>query len=492
MRWLRDLSIRRKLTRIIMLTSSTALILACAMFAIYDLVSFRRAKVRDLSTVAEITGLNSTAALTFDDPRAAREILGSLRAEKHIVAACIYAKDGKVLAKYRRGDPEASFVPPPPREDEIQFRGDRLSLFRGVTFGGEILGTVYIESDLEEMQARLSRFAAIVGTVLLVSLLISLLLSSRLQHVISDPIHRLAWTASLISLEKDYSIRAAKENEDELGILVDRFNEMLERIQERDNDLRQIHEELEQRVEERTRELKQEIGERERAEAALRESNETLAALFEAAPVAIVTLDRSSHVEMWNPAAERIFGWNREEVQGQLPPFISGEHEPEFRQRFTSLLQGDGFTGLEASRLNKEGKPIDISISAAPLHDAHGDIRGVMAVMLDITRRKRAEQVLRESEARLQALVSSIDEIIFEFDEEDRFRNVWTTNEDLLLRPKKELLGQRVTDVVGKESVRPFAEVFKRVRKTGQSESIEYSFSVPAGERWFLGRVNLS
>ncbi len=490
MRWFRDLSIRGKLTRIILLTSSTALILACAMLALYDLVSFRRAMVQDLSTLAEITGLNSTAALALDDPTAAREILGSLRAEKHIVAACIYAKDGKVLVKYRRGDPEANFIPPHPRGDEIQFRADRLSLFRRITFEGETLGTVYMESDLEELRARLVRFATIVGMVLLVSFLISLLLSSRLQHVISGPILRLAWTASLISLEKDYSIRASKENEDELGILVDRFNEMLARIQQRDNDLRQIREELEQRVEDRTEKLKQEIGERERAKAALRESNETLAALFEASPVAILTLDRFGRVEMWNPAAERIFGWSREEVQGQPLPFVSPDYELEFRQRFASVLRGEGFAGLEANRRRKDGTPIDVSVSAAPLHDAQGSVRGVMAVILDVTARKRAEQVVRQSEARLQALVSSIDEIVFEFDEENRFRNIWTMNESLLLRPKEELLGQRFTDVLGEASVRPFAEAFERVREAGQSEGIEYSLNVPAGERWFLARVN--
>jgi two-component system sensor histidine kinase/response regulator len=491
MRRLRHLSIRSKLTRIILLTSSTALILACVMFSIYDLVSFRRGMVRNLSTIAEVTGLNSTAAINSDDPVAAREILGSLRAEKHVVAACMYGKDDEVLAKYRRGDPEASFIPPPPpREDEIQFRADRLSLFRRVKVEGKTLGTVYIESDLEEVRARLVRFAAIVGTVLLVSFLISLLLSSRLQHVISDPILRLAWTASLISLEKDYSIRATKENEDELSILVDRFNEMLARIQQRDNDLRQVHEELEQRVEERTEKLKQEIGERERAEAALRESNETLAALFEASPAAIVTLDRFGRVEMWNPAAKHIFGWSRQEVQGQPLPFVSSEHELEVHQRFASIVRGEGFTGLEANRRRKDGTPIDVSISAAPLHDAVGNIRGGMAVLLDITRRKLAERVLRESEERLQALVSSIDELVFEFDEENRFRNIWTTNGNLLVRPKEELLGQHVTDVLGEASVRPFAEIFERVRETGKGEGIEYSLSVPAGERWFLARVN--
>ncbi len=108
----RDLSIRRKLMLIIMVTSSVALLLACAAFIGYDRYTFRRAKVHDLMTVADMIGSNSTAALAFGDADSAREILGALRAKEHIVAACVYTRDGRVFASYARGNPATPVAPP--------------------------------------------------------------------------------------------------------------------------------------------------------------------------------------------------------------------------------------------------------------------------------------------------------------------------------------------------------------------------------------------
>src|SRR5712692_4072971 len=102
MRTFRDLSIRRKLKLIIMFTSSVALLLACAVFITYDRYAFRLAKVHSLTTVADIIGSNSTAALTFNDPHSAKEILAALAATRHVEAACIYTPDGRVFAQYDR------------------------------------------------------------------------------------------------------------------------------------------------------------------------------------------------------------------------------------------------------------------------------------------------------------------------------------------------------------------------------------------------------
>src|SRR2546425_10153488 len=161
MRAFRDLSIRRKLTLIIMLTSSVALLLACAAFVSYDLYTFRQAKVHDLATLAEIIGSNSTAALTFGDSNSAQEILGALSANQHIAAACIYMGDGRVFAKYLRGDPSARFSPPERQEDGSRFGSNELALFGKIMLDGEKIGTVYLRSDLAEITERVNRYTAV-------------------------------------------------------------------------------------------------------------------------------------------------------------------------------------------------------------------------------------------------------------------------------------------------------------------------------------------
>jgi len=106
-----------------------------------------------------------------------------------------------------------------------------------------------------------------------------------------------------------------------------------------------------------------------------------------------------------------------------------------------------------------------------------------------ISERERAEQVSRDGEARMQALVCSIDEIVFQFDAEGTYQNIWTTDETFLVRPKAELIGHRVTEFLAGEVAGPILAILRRVLRTGLGESIEYSIPIKSEQRWFLGRV---
>jgi signal transduction histidine kinase/ActR/RegA family two-component response regulator/uncharacterized membrane protein affecting hemolysin expression len=264
-------SIQRKQMLIIMLTSTVALLLACAAFLAYESIAFRRNMTENLASLAAIIGNNSTAALSFNDSSTAREILQSLRKEQHIVKACLYDKEGRPFAKYARDADQQGFEPPPALADGWTFSDEHLDLFERVLLRGERAGTVYIQSDLRELTNRLHQYFGIVGIVLAASSLVALLLSLQLQRLISKPILNLASTAKIVSIEKNYSVRAVKTSEDELGQLIDGFNAMLSQIQARDFALQAAHDDLEKRVQERTGELQREVGDRRRAEEGLQQ-----------------------------------------------------------------------------------------------------------------------------------------------------------------------------------------------------------------------------
>jgi len=277
----RNLSIKHKLNLIILLVSLVALLLASVSFMAYDFVISRRAMVRDLTTLAEMIGNNSTAALAFNDQDSANETLAALRAKPQIVSACIYNRDGSPFASYSPGGQSGSLAPPDPRADGSQFTTDRLTLFREIKLDGDLVGTVYLESDLEELHTRLRRYITILGIIIAASLCVSLVLSSRLQRVISGPILELAKIAKAVSIEKNYAVRAAKRGDDEVGILIDCFNEMLVQIQLRKLELQLHQENLEEEVTARTAELTavnaQLTGAKEKAEEASRAKSEFLA-----------------------------------------------------------------------------------------------------------------------------------------------------------------------------------------------------------------------
>jgi len=264
MRWMRNLPIRRKLTVSILLVSSLASLLACAVFGAYDWVTFRRAMLQDLTTLGGVLANNSTAAIAFQDADTADEVLRGLRVHPRIVGAALYRRGGQLFAKYSRGNPTEP-IPPTTEADGVRFDDGRLVLFLPVELDGKRIGTIYLQSDLQGLHARLRLYVGIVILVLAIGLVVTLLLSTVFQRAISGPILELARTARRISQDRDYALRVTKTSEDEVGQLTESLNTMLTGIEARDSALRQAN-----------AALQAEIGERRKAETELRQLNETL------------------------------------------------------------------------------------------------------------------------------------------------------------------------------------------------------------------------
>lgn len=258
MRSFRDISIRRKLTVMSILASGTALLLACAAFLAYELFAYRDGMIRFNSIRADIIGTNSASAILFNDENAAAETLAALKADPHVIGAGIYTQDNKLFATYVRSE-EKDAAPLLLRFADhpagYWFEENGLILFRKIMLKGEPIGTVYIHSDLNEMYARIWQYLGISIAVLLASSSVALVISSRLQRGITQPLFHLVETAKTVSSDKDYSVRAVTDSKDETGILVGAFNEMLARIQQQAGALQKSRDELEQRVIERTAQL---------------------------------------------------------------------------------------------------------------------------------------------------------------------------------------------------------------------------------------------
>lgn len=271
---LRNVPIRRKLVLIIMLTVGGALLLAGAGLLVLDYFRFREEMVTDLRALAEIIAQNSTAALTFEDARAAQETLSALKSKPEVLGAALYNADGEMLTRWIRPG-TAPELPARPGRDRSEFRDGSLVLVQPVDFGGRI-GTVFLASSQQGMWDRLRVRAVTIAVVFLATALAALAASSKLQGVISRPILNLAETAQAVSARNDYTLRVEKRGDDELGRLVEAFNGMLAQIAERDAALLASKEDLEQRVAERTGELRQELTERRRAERELEVANTEL------------------------------------------------------------------------------------------------------------------------------------------------------------------------------------------------------------------------
>lgn len=185
--------------------------------------------------------------------------------------------------------------------------------------------------------------------------------------------------------------------------------------------------------------------ERRRAEQALHETNQTLQALIQASPVAIINLDPQGIVKLWNPAAERIYGWSEQEVLNKPLPTVPSDREEDYRRDHESASRGFIFDGLETRRRRKDGALIDVSISTAPLRNARGEITSVVALVTDITERKRAEEALRESEERFRTVAETASDAIIMIDAMSTIVFINAAAENIFGYRVEEMRGQPLT-----------------------------------------------
>jgi signal transduction histidine kinase len=267
------MAIKFKLIAIVMVTCIVSLVVVGGAFVFWEWRGLRNNMIEKLSTEAQITADNCKAALTFEDIEDAEKTLKALKADSSIVVGCIYKKDNKAFASYARTEADKTHLITIPQEQGYSFAGGLLTVFEPIVLDKETIGTVCLRSDLSSMYAAIRRNVENTITVLLLAALAAYVISARLQRIISGPILDLAKVARDVSDKRDYSTRASKQSNDEVGLLIDSFNEMLEQIQQRDSELVKAKGGLEIRVQERTseltstnRQLTDEIGEREKAE----------------------------------------------------------------------------------------------------------------------------------------------------------------------------------------------------------------------------------
>ncbi|HVB87618.1 MAG TPA: response regulator [Candidatus Dormibacteraeota bacterium] len=394
-------SIREKLTRIVLLTCGVSILMACALLATYDIATFRGQLSNDLIQTAQTMAPNTTAGLSFGDSKAVREVLSSLKAQPQVVSAGVYNPDGSLFATYARPGPSNSNPHPPlPETDGVHLTLRNMEVFEPIRLNGQRIGTIYLNSDLDPLYQRTRKFAEIVLLVSCLSFVTAYFLASKLQRAISEPILELARVAFARSIQKDFSIRAAKRSNDEVGSLVDRFNEMLEQIETREMALQRAHDNLEMRVEERTGELQKEVKDRRQAEKALEERTTFLDSLIKNTPLGIVAIDEHDAVQMCNPAFEKLFRFRQKDICG-LPLFglLSGpELDGEVHANRQRLVRKQ-ITHLVTVRKRSDGTLVNVEAYSVPLLN-EGKVTGAVVLYQDITERKRAEEaLLRAKEA---------------------------------------------------------------------------------------------
>lgn len=221
---LRDLSLRHKLTLVILATSSLVVLLAGAAFVWLDLLHFQATSARDAARLAELVGARVSSPLAHGDDGRARTILQSLDAEPRVVTARILTTDGEVVASFER-------------ERGASARAtstSEMSIVEPLHVGGVSVGAVHLTVDQSPYAARLAWLGGVLLLIVLASVLVAFLLGWRLQRIVSNPIERLVTTTHIVAEHGDYSVRAERHGADDFGRLIDALNGMLAQIQARD------------------------------------------------------------------------------------------------------------------------------------------------------------------------------------------------------------------------------------------------------------------
>ena len=363
----RQTSIQKRVRAVILLASVVVLFVTAAAFVIYEAISFRTRLVRNLSTLAGVIADNSAAPLAFDNKAIAEEILAALRAEPDIEAAILFDSEGDIFATYPKALP-AFLLPRTLDPKGHQFRDGGLVLYEPVLQEDKPIGTLYLRTSFRGLYEQFWRYGLIVLIVLLGAFAVAFMLSTLLQKRISEPILALTQAAETIRQRGDYSVRAPKLTDDELGSLTDAFNRMLSETQENHTRLaEQAH-------------------------------------LLDLSTDAIIVRDLQGVIQFWNLGAEELYGWTRLEALGKQKHQLLKTEFSEPLEQIMDGLQRDGRWAGELVQRRRDGTRIHVSTRWV-LDRETRTLARVLITDNDITLRKQAEELMRSEAKRLDRLV---------------------------------------------------------------------------------------
>ena len=368
-------SISGRLMFVVLLTTVLALLVTGGALLVTDLRDSRRAWADDASTEASILALSVAPALSFDDRAAASRSLSALQAKPSIVIAALYSPQGDLYTYYARVEDVRAPESMPELSAGVHTNGERVELLRPIVQNGELLGTIYLQSRYD-VTGRIKAYAGVLASVLVLSLTVALLASGWLQHVITEPTEAIADAARGIVERRDYSLRARKVTDDELGVVVDAFNNMLDEVQSR------------------TRALEQ-------SNAALHESEKLYRAIGESIEYGVWVCDASGRNMYASDSFLRLTGFTQQQAsdfggRSCSTPRTAKRRSRRGRMRRASATSGTASTACAAST----GSIIRSWRSGVPIRNDDGEITRWVGINLDISRIKQTEQALRDADRR--------------------------------------------------------------------------------------------
>jgi PAS domain S-box-containing protein len=362
--------IKIKLTVIIVVSSTLALLIASFGFLTYDLSYFRSRMAADLETEAEVIGTNCGAAVSFNDRPAAEEVLRALHSRGSVEAAAVYRPDGTLFARYMAPKASSSLIPQTiplgrAQRDSIVIQPGGISVFRVIRSEGSVLGTLYMRSSLREWRAQRNRFAAIMGLLALVSAILSAIVGLRLQRLVSVPIIELTDAMRAVAQDEQYSRRVARRTQDEIGELVDGFNVMLA-------------------------EIEREIRDRTEAQEGLIRSQHDLQDFFDNATVGLHWLGPDGTILRANRTELEMLGYSAEEYVGHN---ILEFHRDKLvvQDILARLSSGEIITAYESIMVCRDGSTKPVAIEASVLWQGETFVH-TRGFTRDLTAYKEAEQ----------------------------------------------------------------------------------------------------
>jgi len=415
---LNKLSIRNRLTLSIILGSTVTSILTCAGFLAFETYSFKQDAIKDLSSYGRAIGMNCLNGLVSNNVSETRRVMSTFDDEPHIVSISLSKTDGKVFTQVTNGSFKGNMISQKTPHQGVEFQSGYLIYRQKLMLNGLNKGIVTVVRETGDLDNHIKLYVLIALVVLIVSFGVALLFCTDIDHAISIPILQLAQVTKMVSALKDYSIRAGMRGECEVGELADGLNEMLEKIQRRDEALKEAQEQLEARVQQRTAELHKEIAERETAQY-------LLSTIMNNSTDSIYFKDAKSRFIRMSKCQSKKFGFkDPSEAVGKTDfDFFSQEHAEKARQDELEVMRTGVPLNKEEREIWSDGRETWVFTHKYPMYNHDGEVAGIFGMSQDITARKSAETRLEklvqcllsfstDSMVNIHRLVSSCGEIL--------------------------------------------------------------------------------